>query len=607
MIKEITVRNLRAFEDSGVIRLASISPIVGKNDVGKSAILYGLKWFFEPPKKGGIPLNEIHGHNENAQTTIEVAFDPSKLPTTELKLDARNPTTLKQENLVDEDGLLRLRLTLSSRTCGPLEAFIYDIDDPELFGLALLKQQDLLELLNNRGLPAVAAGSETNVEKRDALRKHAMSTGVKMKRDWINISDYEKEFRSLLPQWSFFTDEARYGIGETNVQNQFKGVVDRVIRGLSVADEIDERARAAVQEEFQKVFNHLLRMTDTVAGIDASTIVDWKKAVSSITLEWVDPFGVRVPYEMRGSGVRRLFMVAYFQYLALGDMLEEQKPRYIFAIEEPEVHLHPGAQRLLIESFNDLAEAGHQIIFTTHSPVFAAMSDINSLTLVEREEMAAKVFQTPNLDITQVATELGVEVSDRLVGKNYVVLVEGKGDAEFYGEALDQLYTAGYTALDPTKVIFLQCGGKDNLKYAVMSKSMDEVGLCWSVIFDSDRKSQGDSPCKEAQDIYDCHLETCKLVHILKRTCLENYLDRNAIKNITGIDVNVPVYGKLLDSTSGQPLTNRKRKITSKLKAIAENMGADGLIKCSLPPDKTSPQDCELIIIFDGIRKAFGL
>jgi len=607
MIKEIAVRNLRALEDSGVIRLNSISPIVGKNDVGKSAILHGLKWFFEPPKRGGLPLDEVYRHNENAQVAIEVAFEPSALPATELKLDAKNPTTLAQENLLDEDGLLRLRLTLSSKTCGHLEAFIYDIDDPELFGLALLKQQDLLELLNNRGLPAVAAGSETNVEKRDALRKHAMSTGVKMKRDWINISDYEKEFRLLLPQWSFFTDEARYGVGETNVQNQFKSVVDRVIRELSVADEIDERVRAAVQEEFQKVFNHLLTMTDTVAGIDASTTVDWKKAVSNITLDWIDSFGVKVPYEMRGSGVRRLFMVAYFQYLALGDMLEEEKPHYIFAIEEPEVHLHPGAQRLLIDAFNDLAEAGHQIIFTTHSPVFAAMSDINSLTLVEREEMAAKVFQTPDLDITQVATELGVEVSDRLVGKNYVVLVEGKGDAEFYVEALDQLYTAGYTALDPTKVIFLQCGGKDNLKYAVMSKSMDEVGLCWAAIFDSDRKSQGDSPCKEAQDIYDCHPRTCKLVHILKRTCLENYLDRNAIKNITGIDVNVPVYGPLLDSTSGQPLTNRKRKITSNLKAIAENMGADGLVKCSLPPDKTSPQDCELIIIFDAIQKAFGL
>lgn len=606
MIKEIAVRNLRALEDSGVIRLDSISPIVGKNDVGKSAILYGLKWFFEPPRKGGLALNEIHRHNENAQTTIEVAFEPSKLPTTELKLDARNPTILTQENLLDEDGLLRLRLTFSSKTCGPLEAYIYDIEDTELFGLALLKEKDLLKLLADRGLPAVAAGNETNVEKRDALRKHAMTGGIKMKKDWIDISDYEKEFRSLLPQWSFFTDEARYGVDETNVQNQFKGVVDRVIRELPLASQIDQKVKSAVQEEFQKVFNHLLTMTDTVAGINASTIVDWKKAVSNITLNWIDSFGVEVPYEMRGSGVRRLFMVAYFQYLTLGDLLEEGRPRYVFAIEEPEVHLHPGAQRVLIDAFDDLAEAGHQIIFTTHSPVFAAMSDINSLTLVKREEMAAKVFQTPNLDIAQVAAELGVEVSDRLVGKDYVVLVEGKGDAEFYEEALNQLYIAGYTALDPTKVIFLQCGGNGNLKYAVMSKSMDEVGLCWAVIIDSDRKSKGDPPSKTAQEIYDNHPNTCKLVHILKRTCLENYLDRNAIKNITGIDANVPVYGPLLDSASGQPLTNRKRKITNNMRTIAENMGADGLIKCSFPPDKTSPEDCELVKIFNDIQKAFG-
>jgi putative ATP-dependent endonuclease of OLD family len=608
MIKEIKVRNLRAFEDSGIVRLSSISPIVGKNDVGKSAILYGLKWFFEPPKRGGIPLDEIHGHNENAQVTIEVAFEPSKLSTTELKLDAKNPTTLMRENLLDEDGLLRLRLTLSSKTCGPLEACIHDIDDTELFGLALLKEGDLLRLLADRGLPAVAAGSETNAEKRDALRKHAMSTGVKMKRDWVNISDYEKEFRSAFPQWSFFTDEARYGIGETNVQNQFKGVVDKVIRELPLAGQIDHKVKDATQEEFKKIFNYLSRMTDAVAGIDSETTVDWKKAVSNIELRWIDSFGVKVPYEMRGSGVRRLFMVAYFQYLTLGDQLHGDTPRYVFGIEEPEVHLHPGAQRLLIEAFNELAGAGHQIIFTTHSPVFAAMSDIDSLTLVERGTTSAEVFQTPDLDIGRVASELGVEVSDRLVGRNYVVLVEGPGDAEFYEEALHQLHAAGHTALDPQDVIFLQCGGVGNLKYVVMSSSMDKVGLHWAVILDSDKEKQGDPPCKAAQKVASSHPQTCQLAHVLERTCLENYLDGNVIKSVTGLDIDVLTYGRLIDRTSGLPLNkNQKRKIRESIKTIAANMGANGLVACSLPPGKTSPQDCELVVVFNGIQKAFGL
>jgi len=607
MIKEIAVRNLRALEDSGVIRLDSISPIVGKNDVGKSAIIYALKWFFEPPKKGGLNLVEIHGQDENTEVAIEVAFEPTKLSTTELKLDARNPTTLEQENLLDKDGLLRLRLILSNRSCGPLEAYIYDIDDAELFGLALLKQQELLQLLQKGGFPAIVSGSETNVERRNILREHALSAGAKKKEEWIDISTYESVFRSILPHFIFFPDEARYGVGETSVQNQFKGIVDRVMRTHPMASQIDQDVRSAVQGEFQKVFDHMSRMTDTVDGIKAITTVDWKKAVANIALNWIDPFGVEVPYHMRGSGVRRLFMVAYFQYESAEGLLEEGSSRYVFAIEEPEVHLHPGAQRILIEAFSELAKAGHQVIFTTHSPVFAATSDVNSLTLVERKGKAAKVIQTPTLKIEQVATELGVEVSDRLVGKNHVILVEGFSDVEFYEEALNQLHTAGYTHLNPKYVAFAQCGGIGGLKYVVLTKRMDEVGLLWAVILDSDRKNQGDPPCKEAQSVVDSHPPTCLVVHILERTCLENYLDSNAIKNITGINVDVPICGQLVDRTSGQPVRDsQKRKIRDNMKRIVTNMRADGLIKCSLPPDKTSPEECELIKIFNDMQKAFG-
>ena len=608
MIKEIVVRNLRAFEDSGVVRLDSISPIVGKNDVGKSAIIYALKWFFEPPKKGGLNPVEIHGQDENTEVAIEVAFEPTKLSTAELKLDAKNPTTLEQENLLDRDGLLRLRLTLSNKSCGPLEAYIYDIDDTELFGLALLKQQELLQLLQKGGFPAIVSGSETNVERRNILREHAISTGAKKKEGWIDISIYESVFRSILPQFIFFPDEARYGVGETSVQNQFKGIVDRVMRTHPMASQIDQDVRSAVQGEFQKVFDHMSRMTDTVDEIKAITTVDWKKAVANIALNWIDPFGVEVPYHMRGSGVRRLFMVAYFQYESAEGLLEEGSSRYVFAIEEPEVHLHPGAQRILIEAFSELAKAGHQVIFTTHSPVFAATSDVNSLTLVERKGKAAKVIQTPTLKIEQVATELGVEVSDRLVGKNHVILVEGLNDVEFYEEALNQLHAAGYTHLNPKDVAFAQCGGIGNLKYVVLTKRMDEIQLLWAVIIDSDRKSKGDPPSKTAQEIYDNHPNTCKLVHILERTCLENYLDCNTIKGVTGVEATIPTYGLLLDGALGQQLKNgQRRKIKSNLRAIAANMGADGLIACSLPPGKMSPGDCELIRIFNDIQKAFGL
>jgi len=539
---------------------------------------------------------------------VELAFDPSRLPTQELLVDAKNPTTLQQDNLLDEERLLRLRYTLSTTSHGPLEACIFDLDDPDLFGLALQKQNKLLELLKARGLPAVAAGKETNVEKRNALRKQAISSGCGRKQDWIDVSDKENAFRSVLPQWRFFTDEARYGVGETPVQSQFKGVVDRAIRELQISDDMNQQIHVALQREFDKVYNHLSRLTDTVDGVSASADVNWKKAVDRISLKWIDSFGVDVPYEMRGSGVRRLFMVAYFQYEATERLLDGTGPRYVFGIEEPEVHLHPGAQRVLLEAFQDLADAGHQIIFTTHSPVFAAMADVDALSLVTRAGVEARVFQTPDLKLEQVAQELGVQASDRLIGRDYVVLVEGLGDAEFYEEALSQLAQAGLTTLNPGDVLFLQCGGIENLEYVATRECMDKTGLCWAVIADSDRAQAGDPPKKTANYLVNNPPESCKQVCILERTSLENYLDSSAIAQITGKKVAVAPYGRITDLETNTPPNRWQLKpIKDNLKSIATAMGPDGLVACSLPPGKTAPDDCEFIQIFEKIRVSFGL
>lgn len=608
MIKEIQIANLRAIKDSRTLRLGPVSPVVGQNDVGKSAILYALKWFFEPPKKGGLSPDEIHGHDTDAKVTIELAFDPSRLQSQELLIDARNPTTLAQENLLDQQGLLRLRYTLSTSSHGPMEACIYELDDPDLFGLGIKGQSELLELLETRGLPAVAAGKETNVEKRDALREHTISAGCGWKQDWIDVSDKESAFRSVLPEWRFFTDEARYGVGETPVQTQFRGVVDRALRELPITENINQEINTTLQREFDKVYNHLTRLTDTVDGVSASADVNWKKAVDRISLTWIDSFGVDVPYEMRGSGVRRLFMVAYFQYEATEGLLDGTGPRYVFAIEEPEVHLHPGAQRILLEAFQDLAEAGHQIIFTTHSPVFAAMADVSTLSLVTRTGTEAKVFQTPNLKLDVVAEELGVQASDRLIGRNYVILVEGRGDAEFYEEALSQLAKAELTTLNPNDVLFLQCGGIDNLEYVATRECMDKAGLCWAAIVDSDRMNRGDPPKATAYELASNPPDSCKAVYILERTCLENYLDSSAIANVTGIKAEVAPYGPIIDAHTNTPLGRSTRKtVKANLKSIAAAMGPEGLVACSLPPGKTAPHDCELVQVFEKIRACFEL
>src|SRR5690606_17680462 len=172
------VRQYRAFEDTGPISIKSMFTLVGRNDTGKSTVLRALDLFFNPPKRRGIAVHETHGGNDGEPAIVELAFDPAALQSTKIKIDAKNVIDIVEDGLVDENELLHIRLTVSTARVEAFEIRIHDVDDDDLFPLALKTHDQLLQLLQRRGLPATKAGKETNKEKRDALRKWAQDTGL---------------------------------------------------------------------------------------------------------------------------------------------------------------------------------------------------------------------------------------------------------------------------------------------------------------------------------------------------------------------------------------------------------------------------------------------
>ena len=283
-IVQVRITNFRAFADSGFLSLGPLAAIVGKNDVGKSGILCALRTFFEPPKRGGLPITDLHEKNDTQNAIIEIAFAPQSLQTREIRIDAKNESHIVDDCLVDSQGLLRARITVSTRRVESFELKVQDVDDDELFPLGLKSHDELLRLLEARSLPARKAGRETNQEKRDTLRCHALVEGIGFREEWVDASDIEKPLRTILPQFVFFTDEARYGIGETGVQNQFKGVVDRALSDHPTAKQIETDINNTIQGEFDKIYQRLSLLTDTVTGMKADPRISWRKAVDGIDL-----------------------------------------------------------------------------------------------------------------------------------------------------------------------------------------------------------------------------------------------------------------------------------------------------------------------------------
>lgn len=80
-----------------------------------------------------------------------------------------------------------------------------------------------------------------------------------------------------------------------------------------------------------------------------------------------------------GQGMRNLIVLSLFRAYAKvfrGDA--------IIAVEEPETYLHPHAQRSLAAIFNELAEQGNQIMYSTHSGNFIDVAHFDRICLLEK-------------------------------------------------------------------------------------------------------------------------------------------------------------------------------------------------------------------------------
>src|SRR5690625_3282140 len=90
------------------------------------------------------------------------------------------------------------------------------------------------------------------------------------------------------------------------------------------------------------------------------------------SINWATPFKFQllgnneIPINKRGSGMRRLILLAFFQAEAERRMSESNSQSVIYAIEEPETSQHPNHQLQLLRSFQHLSSQDKtQIIVTT--------------------------------------------------------------------------------------------------------------------------------------------------------------------------------------------------------------------------------------------------
>lgn len=167
--------------------------------------------------------------------------------------------------------------------------------------------------------------------------------------------------------------------------------------------------------------------------------------------------GAETPLVFKGDGVQSLAAIALMRHVS---QLLHSKKEVIIALEEPESHLHPMAIRQLRSVLMELSNR-HQVVLTTHNPIFASRSDVHQ-NIIVRDNRAF-----PADAVKDVRDVLGVRLDDNLTSAEIVIIVEGEEDRIALMQILSEIDQAIEVALKAGRIAFDVLGGAGNLSYRI--------------------------------------------------------------------------------------------------------------------------------------------
>ncbi len=107
-----------------------------------------------------------------------------------------------------------------------------------------------------------------------------------------------------------------------------------------------------------------------------------------------------LPLDHHGQGLQSLSVIFLFQAAVMQKLSEElEGAEPVFAIEEPEAHLHPHAARTLWDRI--VALPGQKLV-TTHSPYFVQNVPLHNLRIVRYDQGSTKTAHLPKLAVSDL-------------------------------------------------------------------------------------------------------------------------------------------------------------------------------------------------------------
>lgn len=536
------IQNFRSCRDVP-LEIGSMHALVGANNAGKSSVLRALDFLFNPSTKS---LNEesFWSKDTNLEIRVEAIF-------TDL-------TDKEKEALgayLKADGTFHMARSAKMGTSGESDSdqgedkivigqhYKKPEPEPEWLQESHINGNNIKEwwkkkeqLVVNGVSFADFLGStkEPKVNDWKEKAKEFVSTHadkIPTKDAWIdnpkgyaNVLKGTLPFFVLVPAVRDVTEEAKasksspfgkllFAILDTVKQEKktkIEGILAEVAKQMNRSGGAE---RVDLIAETEKQLNKLL--TDFFAGCDLE--IEFQTPTLELLLSapklYVDD-GFRNAVENKGHGLQRAVIFTILRRYAehMTSSVEGKKRNLILAVEEPELYMHPQAQRTIRRVFRRIAEGGDQVFFSTHSSLLVDVAYFDEIIRMEgifktidgKKTMVSEAWQLPmpkmiqDLEARFPKTKGSVtpESMRDLYSHAYnprrnegffaskIVLVEGPTEEyslPIYADALPNC------AFDPQGVSVVECGGKGSMDR--LFRIFNELHIPCFMLFDYDKEN----------------------------------------------------------------------------------------------------------------------
>lgn len=510
-IETLRVKNWRSIKDLE-IRFQDLMIFIGQNNHGKSNVLSAILFFF-----GEIKPHDLDFNRGAQELFVEAVFTD---------LDETDKITFKK--YLRHDGAIQVRKTAFTGGNFEYRGFLQNpVDDwlkegnassftkrevasslpfhPFLPKDGRLSKQDIvdaqtqyitsnptvvpfnfeLEETNFLGLKSVAKGIFGDVYFIPAVKEATDDFTTK------EASAFGRLYAAIIdsmsatnPDWKDTKDKLQSLFGTLNRRD---------------ASGNENQARPKELADFERSLSGELASWGAEIDVEvlAPNIDDVFRANTQV---WIDD-GMRTDIRRKGRGLQRALTFALIKVVS--DRLKRERERLAadnsqarsvsastyFILEEPELYLHPQAQRSLFDTLASLSESKNQVILCTHASALIDVERHKSICIVRKDDEARgtqicqcsdDIFSGDGKKDFNLSYWINPDRSELFFAKR-VILVEGPTDKTCIPHLAKRLgiFRYDYTLID--------CGSKDNIP--LYAQLLNKFKIPYVVVYDLDHQA----------------------------------------------------------------------------------------------------------------------